>query len=135
MTSATPPPDSGFGPLLGLRMTRREPGYSECELDLEPKLLNPHGTVHGGAVYSMTDQGMGAALYPDLAQGELCATIAISITYFSAVRAGSLLCKTRLINKAKRVATMESEVWQGETLVAKAMGTFAIFAGERPAPR
>ncbi|HEY5476078.1 MAG TPA: PaaI family thioesterase [Tepidiformaceae bacterium] len=129
MTSAIPPVDSGFGPLIGLRMTGRDMNSSECELEVTPALLNPHGTVHGGAVYSMADQGMGAALYPHLVDGELCATIEITIAYFVAVRSGRLVCRSRVINKAKRVATLESEIRQGDTLVAKALGTFAIFAG------
>lgn len=130
MTSATPPPDSGFGTLIGLEMTGRDTSFSECQLDVTPRVLNPHGTVHGGAVYSMADQGMGAALYPHLLDGELCATIEITIAYFVAVRSGRLVCRTRVINKAKRVATLESEIRQGETLVAKALGTFAIFPGQ-----
>lgn len=132
MTSVTPPPDSGFGPLIGLRMTGRDQGSSECELEVTPRLLNPHGTIHGGAVYSMADQGMGTSLYPHLLDGELCATIEITIAYFVAVRTGRLVCRTRVINKARRVATLESEIHQGETLVAKALGTFAIFPGQVP---
>jgi len=40
---------------------------------------------------------------------------------------GTLVCDTTVINKGRRVAALESEVRNGERLVAKALGTFAIF--------
>jgi len=124
---------NGFLGLIGLTTTARGEGFSECQVEVALDLLNPHGTIHGGVIYSMADTGMGAAVYSLLEPGEICATIEITIAYFVAVRAGILTCRTDVINRAKRVVTLESQVRQGERLVAKAMGTFAVFAGERPA--
>ena len=119
--------DEGFGKLLGLEMTERGHGMSRCRIVVRPALLNPHGTVHGGVMYSMADNGMGAAVYSHLEDSESCATIEIKMVYIAAVTSGVLECETRVINKGRRVAVLESEVRNGDRLVAKALGTFAIF--------
>jgi len=120
-----------FGALVGLTFTRWEEGYSQCVLEIDGKLLNPHKTLHGGATYTMADSGMGATLYSCIDEDELCATIEIKIVYFKAVNSGTLICDTRLINRSKRIATLESEIRQGEQLIAKALGTWSIFKEKR----
>ena len=116
-----------FAELIGLTFSRAEKGYSECVLEVNAHLLNPHNVVHGAVIYSMADTGMGAALYPYLEQDELCATIEIKVVYFVAVASGVLTCKTKLIHKGKRTAALESEIEGDGRLVAKALGTYSIF--------
>ncbi|MFC1848248.1 PaaI family thioesterase [Chloroflexota bacterium] len=120
-----------FGDLIGLTFTKCENGLSRCLIEVNEKLLNPHGTLHGGVAYSMADTGMGAALYTRMDEGELCATIEIKIVYFKAVISGTLTCDTKLIHRSKKIAALESEIKLGEQLVAKALGTFSIFEDKR----
>ncbi len=119
-----------FGELIGLNFTTFEQGYSQCILEVNEKLLNPHKVLHGGVIYSMADTGMGGALYSYLGEGELCATIEIKIVYFAAVTSGMLTCDTKVIHRGKKIATMESEIENDGHLVAKALGTFSIFKVE-----
>jgi acyl-CoA thioesterase len=121
-----------FAELLGLSVAHKEPGASRCVLPENPRLRNPHGVVHGAAMYALADTGMGAALYTLLAEGEYCATIEIKITYFKAVREGELECLTRLLHRGKRVAALESEILHRGALIAKASGSFAIFQPDTP---
>ena len=116
-----------FGELIGLDFSRCEKGYSQCVLEVDEKLLNPHKVLHGGVIYSMADTGMGGALYFSLDEDELCATIEIKIVYFTAVTSGILTCETKLIHKSKRFAFLESEIKNDGRLIAKAIGTFSIF--------
>ena len=116
-----------FIDLIGLSFTSCENGCSRCILEISERLLNPHRTLHGGVAYAMADTGMGAALYTYMEENELCATIEIKIVYFRAVSSGTLTCDTKLVHMSKRIATLESEIWQDGNLVAKAMGTFSIF--------
>jgi len=120
-----------FGDLIGLRFTELGEGRSRCELETREDLLNPHGVLHGGAVYAMADTGMGGALYTLLGEDELCATVEVKIAYFRAVEEGRLACETRVIDRRRHIAVLESEVWSGGELVAKALGTFYIY--QRPA--
>ena len=119
--------DRGFGPLVGLETYERADGASRCRLTVRPELLNPHGVLHGGAIYTLADTGMGAAVYTRLEESESCATIEIKIVYIAAVVEGVVDCETRIVHKGSRVAVLESEIRNGERLVAKALGSFAIF--------
>lgn len=123
--------DQGFGKHIEIEMSERGEGTSRCRLQVQPFHLNPHGVVHGAVVYAMADQGMGSAVYSKLEEAESCATIEIKIVYMASVTSGELVCETRLLNKGRRVAVLESEVRAGDRLIAKALGTFAIFALRR----
>ena len=96
-------------------------------MESEEKLFNPHHVIHGAVLYSLADTGMGAALYPILKEGEICATIEIKINYYKPVKAGVITCVTDVINKGKSVANLESLIYCGDTLVAKANGNYSIF--------
>jgi len=119
--------DHPFASLIGLVVEERRAGFSQCALEVAEHHLNPHRVVHGAVVYALADTGMGAALYPTLGEGELCATIEVKINYFKPATAGKLVCLTELVNRGKAVANLESRVLLGEVLVAKANGNYAIF--------
>jgi len=122
-----------FGELLGLTGARSAAGRSRCHFAVRPELLNPHRVLHGGVMFSVMDTNMGDALYTLLDKGESCATIEIKINYLKPVADGRLVCTTRVVQRGRRVAVIESELRRGRTLVAKALGTFAIFS-RLPAP-
>ena len=130
MSKKFPLQSAGFNPfceLIGLDFSKYQKGYSQCVLEVNEKLLNPHKVLHGGLIYSMADTGMGAALYSCLREDELCSTVEIKISYFEAAISGILICDTELIQKGKKIAFLESEIKNNETLIAKAMGTYYIF--------
>lgn len=117
-----------YGSLIGFRFTGQDQGTSTLELVVRDDLMNPHGVVHGAALYSLADTGMGAALYGLLENGQSCATINCAISYFRGVTTGTVTCNTRVVNKGRSVATLESEIWNEGKLVATANGQFSIFA-------
>ncbi len=116
-----------FADLIGLVVEDMAEGSSVCRLEPSEELHNPHNVVHGAVLYALADTGMGGALYPLLKEGELCATVETKITYFRAVRSGSLECRSKVINKGKTIASLESEIFNEGKLVAKAYGTFSVF--------
>jgi len=120
-------PKHPFGELIGLAFEQIDEGSSLCRLDVREDFYNPHRVVHGSILYAMADTGMGAAIYPYLQTGELCATVEVKITYFKAVRTGSLTCRSTVVNKGKTIASLESEIMNDGRLVAKAYGSFSIF--------
>jgi acyl-CoA thioesterase len=102
-------------------------GRATYYLDVTPELLNPHGVLHGGAVYVMVDYSMGGATMSVLPPGEICATIEIKISYLASVRGGRLRCTTGIIKRGRSVVFLESKVVdEGGTIVAAASGSFAI---------
>ncbi len=104
-----------------------EDGRARYHLDVVPELLNPHGVLHGGAVYTMVDYAMGGATMSALGPGEICATIEIKISYLAGVRVGRLDCETEIIKQGRQVVFLESKV-RDDTgrLVATATGSFAV---------
>ena len=116
-----------FGELIGLEFTQNEGGFSRGVLEVDERHLNPHNVVHGGVIYAMADTGMGGAVYSFLNEDELCATVEIKIVYMAPVTSGRLTCDTRVVHRGKRIAILESEVKNGEQLVAKATGTYSLF--------
>ena len=124
-----PPVTFPYSQHMGFKLVGREKGKSHFRLAIKDFHFNPQKVVHGGVLYSLADSGMGAALYPmlDFKNGELCATIEIKMTYLKAARKGDLDCHTVVLNKGKRVAMLESEVWNEGKLIAKATGSYAVF--------
>ena len=116
-----------FAELIALTVDEQRAGHSRLSLVVAEDHLNPHGVVHGAVVYAMADTGMGSALYPTLADGQICATIEIKINYFKPIAAGRLVCVTELVNRGKTVANLESKVFLEDKLVATANGHYAIF--------
>jgi acyl-CoA thioesterase len=127
-------PGTSIGPLadyLHISLVEMSGGHARYTLDVYPQMLNPHGVLHGGAVYVMVDYSMGGATMSLLPPGEVCTTIEIKISYLSSVRDGRLTCDTNVIKQGRNVAFLESKVTDGnERIVATATGSFAII---RPA--
>lgn len=116
-----------YADLIGLKIEESKNGKSTCTLTVEEKLWNPNKVVHGGVLYALADTGMGAALVPTLESKQLCATIEIKINYFRPIQTGTLTCHTTIINKGKKIANLESNIYLSNKLVAKANGNFSIF--------
>lgn len=120
-----------FADLIGLVFESVHQGRSLCRIEVDDKLLNPHGVVHGSVMSALADTGMGGALYPLLGDDESCATIEMKISYFKPVLEGTLECATQLLHKGKTVASLESEIFSNDEVVAKASGTYSIFRPEK----
>ena len=116
-----------FAEFIGLIVEEQRAGFSKCTLQVAEHHRNPHGVVHGAVIYALADTGMGAALYPTLAEGEICATIEVKINYFKPVASGLITCITEVVNRGRTVANLQSRVFSGEMLVAQANGNYSIF--------
>jgi acyl-CoA thioesterase len=121
-----------FADLIDLHIVERGAGSSRLALTVTDDHLNPHRVVHGAVLFALADTGMGAALYPTLAEGEICATIEIKINYFRPVGGGEVVCTTQLVNRGRSVANLESRLFVGDRLVAQANGNYAIFTPRDP---
>ena len=113
---------SGFKNLLGLDVARLDDGSAVIELDAGEAHLNPHGTVHGGAIATLVDSAMGAAISTD---GTAPVTIEMKVTYLQPGRPGKLRAAAKVRKRGKRILIAEAEVTdEGDELIALALGTF-----------
>ena len=117
---------SAFSELIGCRLQRLEEGVADVALTLEPHLRNRAGKLHGGAIFSLVDITMGLACSSAHGFDQQSATIECKINYIRAVSDGEVLCTARVIHPGRRTLVVEAEVMQGDKLVAKAQGTFAV---------
>jgi acyl-CoA thioesterase len=118
---------------IGLVVREHGAGSSTCALTVAPFHRNSSGIVHGAVLFALADTGMGAALFPTLEQGDGCATVELKISYFKPVREGELVCTTQLVHRARTLANLESSIYAGAALVARANGHFAIVRRQAPA--
>lgn len=89
-----------YAELTGLEVTRAEPGNVEVRLPVTSKILNGHGMVHGGALFTLADYAAAAAsnLY-----GEPTMATHGSISYLRAVGGGVITAKARTVKAGKRM--------------------------------
>jgi len=117
---------SAFSELIGCRLHSLETGVAQVALVLEPQLRNRGGKLPGGALFRRVDIAMGLACSSTHGFDQQSATIECKINYIRAVEDGDVLCTGRVIHAGRRTLVVEADVYQGERLVAKAQGTFAV---------
>jgi len=103
-------------------------GTSVASLQVRAHHFNTVGVVHGGAIFTLADTGMAAALIHDLKEGEACATSNLTIHYFRPVLSGPIVCTSRIVHRGRTLANIEGECHVAGKLVARANGTWAVFA-------
>lgn len=97
-----------YAELTGVEVTRAEIGYVEARLPVTPKILNGHGKVQGGAIFTLADYTSAcvANLY-----GEATAATNCSISYLKAVSRGCLLAKARSVRSGRRMKYTTVEIF------------------------
>ncbi len=125
-TNTTTMPASFFEH-VGARITECADGGSMLTLTVQPVHFNSQGAVHGAALFTLADTGMGAALFSILEPHERCSTIEVKINYFKPVLEGVVECRSQVVHRGRTVANIDSVLTVGGTLVCKANGSFAIF--------
>ena len=123
MSASTHP---GFAELVGFDVSTDGSGVGNGRLTIQDRHLNPNGVVHGGVLFTLIDTAMGAALMSCLDEGDICATIQISMNYLKPVVSGVVECQVNVVNRGRRFANLHGELYVGEKLVGTADGNFAI---------
>ena len=117
---------SAFNNMLGAELISLANGQSEVRLRMRPELGNRGGKLHGGALFTLVDIAMGLACSDSHGFDQLSATLECNINYLRAVSDGEVVCRAKVIHAGRRTLVLEADVLQGDTLVAKAQGTFAM---------
>lgn len=119
--------DSPYTQLTGVEFTKRKVGCSQAIMKVTDSVLGfPNGSVHGGAIATLVDVGMGTALLTRIKDDELMRTVQLQVNYLGAPLSGVCICDSKIIKKGRKIATVESEVRNEGSLVAKATGTYYI---------
>ena len=116
--------NSAFSTLLGMTIDKAENGEAQVRLSMQDHLLNLHGRMHGGALFSLIDTALGQASH-SLFGGEAGSmTLECKINYIRAVSDGEVICHAKVLNAGRKVHVLEARALQGDKLVATAQATF-----------
>ena len=120
------PVDIPFLTELGVEFLGMGNGEAQIALDLAPRHMNSWEVTHGGVTMTMLDVAMslaGRSLNPDARAG---VTVEMKTSFFQP--GGSpgtrIVAKGKAIHCSTTMCYCEAELWSGDRLVAKAMGTF-----------
>ena len=115
--------NEGFRGHVGIEHVENEgEDVSVVALEADERHLNAHGSVHGGAIATLCDSAMGAAVWT----GEnRPVTIEMTVTYLEPVPEGRVLAKARVRRRGSRITIVECDVTDRDGAdVAHAIATF-----------
>ncbi|MBN1196069.1 MAG: PaaI family thioesterase [Candidatus Aminicenantes bacterium] len=119
---------------LGMTLVDARKGWSRMEMAVKPELINVFGQVHGGAIFSLVDTAMGAALAGLLDAGEGMTTVEAKINYIRPITEKTVIVEAEVLHRGRRTAVLEARVTDDCGLAAaRALGTYLILepaAGE-----
>lgn len=140
-TDAMQPYDVPFLRHLGANVTVIAEGCAEIVLTLQQEHMNSWDVAHGGVTMTLLDVAMalaGRSLDPEARTG---VTIEMKTSFLQpGGKPGSqLIAKGNAFHRSSTMCFCEGELWNGERLVAKSMGTFKYLrrvdsAKKPPAP-
>lgn len=104
-------------------------GFARVEMIIDEHILNIHGFVHGGALFSLADTVAGAASF---ATGRDSVTLTGSINYIKPGKGGKLIGVATEISAGRTTGVYEVFIYNDEqVLLCRATFTMFFLDGER----
>jgi len=91
-----------FARHLGIEVLEYSEGKARAKMEIQRHHLNSAGTLHGGAIFSLADAVFSVA---SNSHGTLAVAINVSISYFRAMRSGTLMAEAEEVSLNPRLAT------------------------------
>ncbi|MDR6997675.1 hotdog fold thioesterase [Neobacillus niacini] len=105
-----------YGRFLGMKLTKLGLGTAAAELTPDENMLNAHGTVHGGIIFSLADYVFAAA---SNSYGKTAVGVTTNVNFMSAGRLGETLTATaEEIKKNHKLGWYAIRVYSGKELIA-----------------
>ena len=96
-----------FAQRTGIELLEVTPGCAKVRMKIGPVHANSHGTVHGGAIFTLADAAFALA---SNSHGVPAAAIAASISYMKAARSGTLYAEAVEYARNPKLATYTVDV-------------------------
>jgi uncharacterized protein (TIGR00369 family) len=117
----------GFPAYCGYQVDMVQYGKFETSLKIRPDHRQQDGFVHAGVIATMADHTAGYAAFTTVTDEFRILTIEFKINYFRPATEEIIVCRSKVINKGRKIIVSESEVFGvsggQERLVSKAMVT------------
>lgn len=119
-----PIPYDGF---MGFRLRSWSPDGAVVEADVDGRLANPTGVLHGGVLMGLADSAMGLTVTGLLGEGKAGTNTDLQVRFLRPTKSGRLTATASVVRKGRRTMVLECEVRDAEgRLVAKASSTFLV---------
>lgn len=111
---------------IGGKLECYQKGHAEVELSTRPYHLQHLGFIHGGVISTLMDNTGWYAAVSNLPDGFTSVTMEIKINYLKPASGDHLRAIGDVIRQGKKTSFVKIELYDGETLVAFATGTYAV---------
>lgn len=113
--------------LVGLEIQPGLAGEAEVFLNVDERMHNPMGFVHGGVVALLADAAMGIAFGRSLTDQHAFATVEMKTSFLRPVKKARLHAVAKLIQRGLRIGFVECEIRdQRSKLIATASCTCTV---------
>lgn len=124
----------GFPAYCGIKVGEVNEGTFNSILNVRPEHKQQDGFVHAGVIATMADHTAGYSAYTIVPESIRILTIEFKINYFKPAIGNIVTCKSKIINKGKRIIVAESDIYivtEGiESQISKAIVTLAAVKSE-----
>ena len=96
---------------------------------IDPSLLTPFGSAHGGVTAAIVDHVTGVVVYPLMERGQWAATTEIKVNYLAPLRAETVDAEASVVAMTKRSAVVRCELYRQDErrrILAAAQATLTI---------
>ena len=118
--------------LLSMRISKVGAGFSEMEIDLAQKHLQPFGFVHGGVFASIIDAAAFWSLFYEIEDPDTgVTTVDLKLNYLAPAVSGKLIAKGRQIKMGRTLGYADAEVTDSEgRILAHGSSTVILLPGQ-----
>ncbi len=95
----------------GIELLEVSPGRATARMQIDDRHLNSHGTVHGGAIFTLADAAFALA---SNSHGVPAAAINASISFVTAASHGTLVARAEEFSLNPKIATYTVTVTDGD---------------------
>jgi len=127
LTTAHPfPVDIPFLEDLGVEFLGMGNGEAQVALTLEQRHMNSWHVTHGGMTMTLLDVAMAMAGRSENPEIQASVTVEMKTSFMQAggIAGDRIIAKGKTLHRSTTMCFCEGELWNGDKLVAKAMGTF-----------
>ena len=117
----------GFGAWLNPKLVSIEDsGDIELEFRIREDMLNPLGTIHGGALASILDEAMGMQLFIKSGEGDAFFAMNLLVDFVKSSKVNqSLFARPEIVRLGKKSANLRCTVYNSDrTIVAHGFSNF-----------
>ncbi len=112
---------------IGMTTIEGIDGKIQIAMEINEKLKQFYGNVHGGVIAGLLDSSIAVAVNQQLASGEGASTVEMKINYLRPANGGTLRAEGKVIQKGRKLIVGQGEVKDDAgNMVAFGTATFMI---------